>query len=372
MATKQDENALATAIAASRRTLLHWRGRATVAQALDTMDALGYETRHGQRPLLSHYHRTSSGWHLAWALPAGISSQDIVAKLSHFEEQCEASIACETRGRILHMEIRTQPLPERIPYEWCVPSDMALPVPIGHTPAGLLPVDLARLPHMFVAGNTGGGKTTYLRGLAVAGILAGARVVIVDLKGLDFAHLAKSGHAVVADTEASALAALAALNRELDRRKGILKAAGATRLQDHGGLPWIIAIIDELAELQDRQAQDQLNRLARLARAAGISLVCATQRPSHTLFQRFTDTRMLFSGRLMFACPKPEDSRLILDSDRAARLPPVPGRAIWKWDLEVEVQCMDIGPREAQRLLAGIPVKEVTDLESGPNRLPAR
>lgn len=61
-------------LTASRRTLLHWRGRGTVAQAIDTMDALGYETRHGQRPLLSHYHRTSSGWHLAWTLPAGISS----------------------------------------------------------------------------------------------------------------------------------------------------------------------------------------------------------------------------------------------------------------------------------------------------------
>ena len=363
-----DDNALADLIAMTRRSLLHLRGKGVVAQCLDVMDALDLHTKSGQKPVLAHYHRTPSGWRLEWSLPAGIASRDILAKLDHFCEQTGCHIDAAVSGRILHMDVRTAAMPERVAFDWSG-GEGSLPIPIGVTPAGLVSVDLSRLPHLFVAGNTGGGKTTFLRGLATAAIQDNALVTVIDLKGLDFAHLASSGHALVVDTEQDSMAVLAALNREMDRRKGILKQAGVTRLQDYRGLPWIVAIVDELAELQDKAAQDALNRLARLSRAVGICLVAATQRPSHTLFQRFTDTRMLFAGRLCFHMPKPEDSRLILDSDAAAKLPPIPGRAVWKWDREVEVQCMDCQPKDSRRLLQGV---EVRSIEPSRKRLPAR
>lgn len=378
MPRDDDDNLLTLLFSLARRAWWHRPGYEAIGQVLDTFESLGFATRHGQKPVLAHKHRTPAGWHLVFALPPGISSQDVSAKLSHFQEQAGAAIELKTNGRLLHMDIRTTPMPERAPYSWD-PAEypkLTLPLPIGHTPAGPVVIDLPSLPHLFVAGNVGGGKTTFLRA-AVVSLLATGNVlpVIIDLKGLDFHHLHTSGHALVVDTDDGAMAALSSLNREMDRRRDILKRAGATKLQEYRGhdLPWIVALIDELAELQQREAQEALNRLARLSRATGICLIVATQRPSHTLFSRFTDTRMLFSGRLCFHVPKPEDSRLILDSDAAARLPPsIPGRAIWRWDREVEVQCLHLSPVEAQKILAGIPAPGVIAVESRATRLPPR
>jgi S-DNA-T family DNA segregation ATPase FtsK/SpoIIIE len=368
---RDDDNALAILLAQIRRAYWHRGEREPIGHILDVFEALGYETKQGQRPVLAHRHKTPGGWRLSFCLPAGISSRDVLAKLDHFEEQSASRIQVKVSGRMLHMDVLTVAMPERIPYQWCPSEGMTLGLPVGHAATGeLLSVDLPTLPHILVAGNTGSGKTTWLRGLCVSVISQGALVAVIDLKGLDFHHL--HTHALVVDTERDALTCLVALNKELDRRKQILKAAGAVRLQDCPGLPWVVAVIDELAELQDKEAQEALNRLARLSRAVGICLVTATQRPSHTLFARFTDTRMLFAGRLCFHMPDPTDSRLILESDAAARIDPIPGRAVWRHGRETEVQCMDIGPREAQRVLSGVAKREVTIVEPGPKRLPAR
>ncbi|MEW8957833.1 MAG: FtsK/SpoIIIE domain-containing protein [Moorella sp. (in: firmicutes)] len=372
---KREENALALAFDLIKHTWRHRPGNEIPAAVLDTFDALGFETKAGLKPVLAHKHKTPCGWHLVFNLPPGISKRDVEAKLDHFQEQTNGSIELFANGSKLHMDIRTTSLPEKVPYEWD-PAEypkMALPLPIGQTLSGLLVVDLSRLPHLFVAGNTGGGKTTFLRVAAVSLLSSGnVLLVIIDLKGLDFYHLHLSRHALVVDTDTGALGLLAALNREHNRRKEKLKAAGVVKLQDYPGddLPWIVVIIDELAELQDKEAQELLNRLARLSRATGICLIAATQRPSHTLFQKFTDTRMLFAGRLCFHMPKPEDSRLILDSDAASKLPPnIPGRGIWKWDRQVEVQGMMLTVEQAKRELANVPPRVVDWVEQRSKKL---
>lgn len=364
-----EENALGLLLTQMKRWYWHAGDREPIGHILDAFEALGFVTRQGQKPLLTHKHKTPAGWRLEFCLPPGISSKDVLAKLDHFQEQAAAQIEVTVTGRILHMEVLVNPMPLHIPFAFEQPEKTALAIPIGYTHAReMVLADLPDLPHLLVAGNTGSGKTTFLRGVAVASILRGAQVCVIDLKGLDFHHLSR--HALVVDTDQSALALLAALNRELDRRKETLKQAGATKLQDYEGLPWVVVIIDELAELQAREAQDALNRLARLSRAVGICLVVSTQRPSHTLFHRFTDTRMLFAARLCFSVPRPEDSRLVLDSDRAAGLPPIPGRAVWRWNKEAEVQCMELSAKDAQKMLAGTP--EVRTIEPCTRRLPPR
>lgn len=373
-----DDNALRDAGMALRRVWWQAVGMGPVAAAVDVMEALGLETRHGQRPVLAHKHRIASGWHLAWNLPPGIGSKEIVAKLDYFAEQTGGPVEMTVKGHILHMDLHSQPLPTRVKFGWDPNAypDLALPIPIGTAASGPVVIDLASLPHLFVAGETGGGKTTCLLALTTALLLRGdVWLVMIDLKGLDFWFLRKSGLALVVDTEADAMRVLEATNAEMDRRKAILQQAGHVKIRDYhaagGVLPWLVLMVDELAELRDKEAQEALNRLARLSRATGICLVCATQRPSHTLFARFTDTRMLFSGRLVFNVPNPEDSRLLLGSDSAARIPPnIPGRAIWRHGGEVEVQCPYITQREARKLLTGLPHVEVTILnESGPKRL---
>lgn len=360
---KRDEDNLITMLMQTvRYAWWHRPGYEPIGQVLETFDALGFETRSGQRPVMSHKHRTPNGWHLVFTLPPGISSLDVIKKLDHFEEQTGGTISVEPRGNKLHLDISTAQLTRNVTFEWQpdLYPDMHLPIPLGLSLSGPLVTDLSKLPHMFIAGNTGGGKTTFLR-TATTALLhqQNVFVTVIDLKGLDFGYL--RDRALVVDTEADASSVLAALNRELDRRRRILQAAGATKLPEYQGddLPWIVCVIDELAELTDKADQEALNRLGRLARAVGISLMVATQRPSHTLFNKFTDLRMLFAGRLVFSVPKPEDSRLILDTDTASKLPAdVPGRAVWRWDNEYIVQCPNLSVRAAKRLLAQIPAHE--------------
>lgn len=364
MSRRDDENLIAMLIQSIRYAWWHRPGYEAIGQVLETFDALGFETRSGLRPVLSHKHRSPNGWHLVFVLPPGISSQDVIAKLHHFEEQVCGSITAKANGNKLHLDISTAQLPQKVEFDWQPDqySDMHLPIPIGHTITGPLIIDLAKLPHMLIAGNTGGGKTTFLRTATTALLYRlDVFIVVIDLKGLDFGYLRNCDRALLVDTEQDASDVLAALNKELDRRRRILQAAGATKLPEYPGddLPWLVCVIDELAELREKENQEALNRLGRLARAVGISLMVATQRPSHTLFNKFTDLRMLFAGRLVFSVPKPEDSRLILDTDTASKLPAdVPGRAVWRWDNEYIVQCPNLSVRAAKRLLAQIPAHE--------------
>lgn len=361
-----EDDVLRPLIAAVRRAYYGLRGREVIAAILDTMDALGFETRFGQRPVLSHYHQTPVGWRLMFTLPPGIASREIRDKADHFAEQTGGTIAFRSLGRTLIMDVCLTPLPERVPYVRPV-SDGALPLYLGESSSGPVVVDLARLPHLFVAGQTGGGKTNALRAIVVAALQAKAQVVIIDLKGLDFAVFER--HTVMVDEEVPATAILLSLNKEHDRRKHILRRAGCVGIQDYRGeMPYIVLIIDELAELQQKEAQEALNRLLRLARATGICVVAATQRPSHTLYAKFTDSRMLFTGKLCFWMPKPQDSMLILENDAAANLPPdIPGRAIWQYAQQVEVQTPLMDVATARSLLP----KEVSIYEQRAKRLPA-
>jgi len=180
--------------------ILNSRKREPIAAVLDTMDALGFETRFGQRPVLSHYHRTPTGWCLMFELPPGIASREVRDKADHFAEQTEGTVTMRALGRTLIMDVCLRPLPERVPY--VQPQGGDVPLYLGESATGPVVVGLAKLPHLFVAGQTGAGKTNTLRAVVVAALQAKAQVVIIDLKGLDFAVFER--HATVIDEEAPA------------------------------------------------------------------------------------------------------------------------------------------------------------------------
>lgn len=350
-----------------------WEGQGVVASLLDTIDALGLETKAGLKPVIAHRNKTDSGWHIVLHLPPGISTQDVISKLDHFQEQCNSFIDARAIGPKVHFYIHSNEIPTYVPYEWTPPENMDLPIPLGYGPAGLQSIDLSRLPHMLVAGNTGGGKTTFLRTVVVALIQMGIRVVVIDLKGgMDYSRL--DDHILLLDDVNGASEALGRINAELDRRKKILRVARVEKVQElKDELPWIVLVVDELAELKGKDNLEALHRLAMLSRATGIHLIVATQRPSYTLYKNFTDTRMLFSGRLCFHVPKSEDSRIVLDSDRASKLSPdLPGRAIWKWSNEMEIQCMNLTVKESGRIVQDIPTMGVGFHEQRQKRLSPR
>lgn len=385
MPAKNEENILVDVFSLAKQAWRHrpgikvlgrtiWQDQTIPAAVLDTMDALRMETKDGLKPLLVKHCPTDYGAKLIWSLPPGISRKEIENKLQYFEEQTKGQIFLSNKGKILMMEVYTAELPKMVEFEY-TESNCYLPVPVGVNAKGELHiVDLARIPHMLVAGQTGGGKSSFLHILIIYMLMTNRDIwpVIVDLKKLEFAYLSK--HCLVIDDEANTCKLLKRLNHELDHRLTELRDAGCRNIIEYkGDMPFIVLVIDEVAELTDKGAQEDLNRLARLARAAGIHIVAATQRPDATLFKDFSKTRALMPGRMCFTVADDVNSRIVLGNDAADKIPKnVPGRAVWKWEEETIVQSMYLSAREAEKKIAEIPVRGGMILEQGTKRLQPR
>ena len=230
-------------------------------------------------------------------------------------------------------------------------SDMDLPIVLGKTITNEVYVtDLARMPHLLMAGSTGQGKSVGLNALIVSLLYkkhpAELKFVMVDPKKVELslykhienhflAKLPGDADAILTDTSL-VVNTLKSLCLEMDQRYELLKHAEVRNLKEynkkflerrlspvdgHRFLPYIVLIIDELADLMmtaGKEVELPIARLAQLARAIGIHLVLATQRPSVNII---TGTiKANFPARLAFRVISKIDSRTILDSGGADQL----------------------------------------------------
>lgn len=339
---------------------------------LDTIDNLNLTAKDGRKPALTSKKRTENGWHLTFSLPPGISFNRVKRYREYFADAVNGWIDITWNGA-LQMSIHTGRLPQKLAYCWD-PGDytrLSLPIPVGVSHGGPVVFDLTESPHLLVAGVPGFGKSNFLHVL-IHSLLPVAQVAIVDLKRLEFAYL--QGHAALAKTEADALALMQALNREMEKRIGILEAAGVVKIQDYKGndMPYIVTVIDELAEIRDENIMALIDRITRLARAVGISVVAATQRPSTKVLPG--DTRAMFQARICFQVADELNSRMVLGEScpLAAQLPGIKGRAIWKFGIEEkEVQTMFLPLKQAKKMLNKNPVR-TWGYEYETKRLPPR
>lgn len=174
--------------------------------------------------------------------------------------------------------------------------------------------------------------------------------VVIDLKRTEYGYL--ENHAILAESIPDAKKVLQAINKELDKRAGILKKHAMVKNQDFKEpMPFIVLVIDELAELHDKECQELLNRIVRLGRAPGICVVAATQRPSSTMFKKWGDSKAMFPATICFKVRDEVNSRMVLDNDRAALIPEIPGRAIYQWERELEVQTLNLPVKKARKIL---------------------
>lgn len=194
--------------------------------------------------------------------------------------------------------------------------------------------DLARMPHLLIAGATGSGKTVCLNSIVCCLLLHNSpddvRFIMVDPKRVELVafnglpHLAAS---VVVDSD-KAIKALRWLNQEMDGRYRQFAQAGVRNIEGYNkdrspgeGLPYLVLIIDELADLMMAafdEVEHTLCRLAQLARATGVHLVVATQRPSVDVVTGLIKAN--FPTRISFAVTSQVDSRTILDTVGAEKL----------------------------------------------------
>jgi hypothetical protein len=222
---------------------------------------------------------------------------------------------------------------EEVPFS---ASESKLTFALGRDVAGVAKaVDLAKMPHLLIAGATGSGKSVMVNAV-ITSLLCKAtpddvRMILMDLKRVELASYNGLPHLlvpVITEPERAKAALKWAVNEMEGRYRRFagatarnIKGYNETRADPEDRLPYIVIIIDELADLMMREGknvEDAIVRLAQKARATGIHMVLATQRPSVNVVTGLIKAN--FPSRIAFAMASQIDSRTILDTPGAEDL----------------------------------------------------
>ena len=290
-------------------------------------------------------------------------------------------------------------------------ADMELPIALGKTITNeVFMVDLAKMPHLLVAGATGQGKSVGLNAIITSLLYkkhpAELKFVMVDPKKVEFSiyspienhFLAKvadePGEAIITDVN-KVVQTLKSLCVEMDSRYDLLKKARARNLKEyntkfknrqlnpengHRFMPYIVVVIDEFGDLimtAGKEIELPIARIAQLARAVGIHMIIATQRPTTNII---TGTiKANFPARMAFKVSSMIDSRTILDRPGANQLIGRGDMLFLSGSEPVRVQCAFVDTPEVEHIAnyiarqqsyAGpfeLPRVEVEGEESGAN-----
>ena len=212
-----------------------------------------------------------------------------------------------------------------------------LPMILGvDTIGSTVVIDLATMPHLLMAGSTGSGKSVSLNAMLISLLCKTTpddlRLIIIDPKRLEFAPYADIAHLlfpIVTDPK-RAPSVLRWVVKQMEQRYEIMAQAGARNIYDYRmasqsnnyeNMPYIVVIIDELADLMmtaGKEVEDAIIRITQMARAAGIHLISATQRPSVDVITGLI--KVNFPSRISFRVTSKIDSRTILDCSGADKL----------------------------------------------------
>jgi len=260
-------------------------------------------------------------------------------------------------------------------------SKHELPIALGKNISNeIFILDLAKLPHLLIAGATGQGKSVGLNAIITSLIYkkhpSQLKFVLVDPKKVELtlytrlerhflAKLPDSEEAIITDTQ-KVIYTLNSLCIEMDQRYELLKLAQVRNIKEyndkftarrlnpnkgHKFLPYIVIVIDEFADLimtAGREVETPLARIAQLARAIGIHLIIATQRPSINIITGIIKAN--FPARIAFRVSSMIDSRTILDHPGANQLIGRGDMLVSTGSDMVRVQCAFIDVPEIERL----------------------
>ena len=221
-------------------------------------------------------------------------------------------------------------------------NKMALPVVLGKTIANEVYLeDLVTMPHLLIAGATGSGKSVGINVMLTSLLYACSpdrvKFVLIDPKRVELLHYQNlKNHFLVKfhgldeqiiTDPTKAVYALKSVEKEMEQRYDLLEKAGVRNIADFNrkqpdeALPYLVVVVDELADLMitaGRDVEEPITRLAQLSRAVGIHLIVATQRPSVDIITGVIKAN--FPVRIAFQVASKVDSRTILDGSGAEQL----------------------------------------------------
>ena len=260
-------------------------------------------------------------------------------------------------------------------------SEMELPVAIGKTISNeTLVFDLAKMPHLLMAGATGQGKSVGLNAVLTSLLYkkhpAEVKFVLVDPKKVELtlynkierhylAKLPNSEEAIITDNK-KVINTLNSLCIEMDNRYELLKNAACRNIVEynkkfksrklnpndgHQFLPYIVLVVDEFADLimtAGKEVETPIARLAQLARAIGIHLIIATQRPSVNVITGVIKAN--FPARIAFRVTSKIDSRTILDGSGADQLIGRGDMLYTQGNELIRIQCAFVDTPEIEQL----------------------
>lgn len=250
---------------------------------------------------------------------------------------------------------------------------------VGETRSSYVRADIRKVPHLLIAGQTGGGKSTFLRQFITTHLLrCRATFLLIDLKeGLE-SHLFEGfSNVEIKEDVAAAVSRLGHYETKVTDRLKKIKAAGCLdfdqflrKTSEDEALEREFVIVDEAAELflaggntrssDVQRAKRVLSDIARRGRAAGVHLVIATQRPDSRSLD--TQVKANLPGVLCFQMVNDASSITVLGTGRATEIPPIPGRAIWKVGAQaIEVQTPHLTHDQAVELLKAFREQKTKD-----------
>ncbi|WP_195854804.1 DNA translocase FtsK [Aerococcus sanguinicola] len=222
-------------------------------------------------------------------------------------------------------------------------SPKLLEVPLGRSIAGSIQMaDLAKMPHLLVAGSTGSGKSVCINGIIISILMKAkpheVKLMMIDPKKVELNVYNGIPHLLtpVVTNPRKAAQALNKIVAEMERRYELFAETGARNMKgynqhireknreegtDDPCLPYIVVIVDELADLMmvaSKEVEAAIIRLAQMARAAGIHMILATQRPSVDVITGIIKANV--PSRIAFAVSSGTDSRTIIDQNGAEKL----------------------------------------------------
>lgn len=337
-----------------------------------------------QTPKLISFEQMEWGFVFKYRLIPGLSTTQYVNKAEEIGTAFNGEAVIYGEGNELTIEILRLALPD-LEY-WDIDKikadDMSIPIPLGYTRKGFEVVDLVKAPHGMVGGQSGSGKSVFVRGTLTT--LAKLRtpqqltMTLIDLKhGVELGMFKDLPHVTgFAKKPSEVMEVLNQVNSMMDERGELFdqsevnEIALYNQLPNVEKLPYHLVLVDELAELDDK-ALEIIDRIARLARFTGIHMLLATQRPDREVMPGGIKANIPLA--IAFKCKNATNSKILLDHGGAAQLPPIQGRCIIQYNGERQAQSLLLDEHIAKQIIKPLEIKgEKVNADKGERNQPTK